>query len=113
MSSDKFRAFVIGIARYEQVSRLPEAVMNDARDIASVLQSESYCGFPPAGVRVLLDNEATLHAIRAGLKELGEADDPDRTVVIFFSGHGVRLRSAGAETSALVPVDCRTSDIRL
>ncbi|MEU6609999.1 caspase family protein [Streptomyces shenzhenensis] len=106
------RALVIGIANYEHVTSLPEAVLNDARDTASVLRAEEYCGFPPDQVRVLLDGQATLEGIRAGLAELAFSSMPEDTVVIFFSGHGARLSSTEGETSALVPVDCHTSDLQ-
>ncbi|MFC9202707.1 caspase family protein [[Kitasatospora] papulosa] len=105
------RALVVGIANYETVTSLPEAVLNDARDIASVLRAADYCGFPPDQVRVLLDDEATLEGIRTALAELASSSTAEDTAVIFFSGHGARLPSAGGETSALVPVDCRTSNL--
>lgn len=109
---DKGRALVIGISNYDEVSSLPEAVLNDARDIASVLQSADYCGFPSTSVRVLLDHQATLEAIRTELAALASSASPDDTVVVFFSGHGARLCSGAAETSALIPVDCRTRDLQ-
>ncbi|WBB56033.1 caspase family protein [Verrucosispora sp. WMMD573] len=112
MTFDKGRALVIGIANYNEISGLPEAVLNDARDIASVLQSTDYCGFLPGNIRQLLDGQATLDAIRAELAELASSVDPDDSVVIFFSGHGARIGSGPTETSALVPVDCRATKMR-
>lgn len=112
MTFDKGRALVIGISNYDEVSRLPEAVLNDARDIASVLQSTDYCGFLPSNIRVLLDDQATLDAIRTELAELASSGDPDDSVMIFFSGHGARIGSGATETSALVPADCRTSNMQ-
>jgi hypothetical protein len=107
---DKGHALVIGVANYEEVNRLPEAVLNDARDVASVLQSSDYCGFPATNVRMLLDDQATLSAIKGALADLAATALPDDTVVIFFSGHGARLRQGAAETSALVSFDSKLRD---
>ncbi len=112
MQFDKGRALVIGVASYEEVNGLPEAVLNDARDVASLLQSSDYCGFPATNVRVLLDDQATLSAIRSALANLAPATGTDDTVVIFFSGHGARLGQGAAETSALVPFDSKLSDLQ-
>ncbi|MFC0861636.1 caspase family protein [Sphaerimonospora cavernae] len=105
------RALIIAVADYHEANVLPDAVLDDARDIASVLQAPDYCGFPPECVRMLLNQEATLDAIRAELSELALSASSDDTVVIFFSGHGGRFESCGVETSALIPVDCRLDNL--
>jgi uncharacterized caspase-like protein len=109
---DKGRALVIGVANYDEVSSLPEAVLNDARDVASVLQSSDYCGFPAANVRILLNDQATLSAIKHALGDLASVARPDDTVVIFFSGHGARLRQGTDETSALVSFDSKLGSLK-
>jgi len=109
---DKGRALVVGVANYDAVSSLPEAVLNDARDVTSVLQASDYCGFPAANVQMLLDGEATLANVRAALASLAGSAGADDTVVIYFSGHGARLGHASAETSALIPVDCTMADLQ-
>jgi hypothetical protein len=105
------RALVIGIARYREVKSLPEAVLNDARDVSAVLQSDSFCGFAASNVTLLLDDKATSAGIRNALANLASASKEDDTVVIFFSGHGARLGSGASETSALVPFDCSRKDL--
>lgn len=105
------RALVIGVANYENINSLPEAVLNDARDTASVLQAAEYCGFPPNQVQVLLDDQATLEGIRSGLANLASSSMAEDTIVIFFSGHGARLAAAVGETSALLPVDCQSNNL--
>ena len=60
-------AIVIGVANYRNVSPLPDAVLNDARDVASVLKSNAYCGYEPRNVHLLLDGDATLERIRTAL----------------------------------------------
>lgn len=112
MSFSNGRALVVGVANYNEVSPLPEAVLNDARDITSALTSSQYCGFQPTNVRVLLDDQATLGAIRSALNELAAESSPEDTVLIFFSGHGGRVQDATGETSALIPVDCSFNDLQ-
>lgn len=111
MEFDKGHALVIGVANYDEVNSLPEAVLNDARDVAAVLRSSDYCGFPVANVRMLLNDQATLSAIKDALVDLASAAQPDDTVVIFFSGHGARLRQGTAETSALLSFDSKLGDL--
>jgi uncharacterized caspase-like protein len=111
MQFNQGRALVIGIANYEEVRRLPEAILNDARDTADALKSPLYCGYPDANVTVLTDSQATLAGIRKALADLAANSTAGNTVAIVFSGHGTRVGSSGAATSALVPYDCKRSDL--
>lgn len=99
-------AVVIGVANYRNVAPLPDAVLNDARDVATVLKSKTYCGYDGRKVHLLLDGDATLERIRAALTSVAGASGSDDTVVIFFSGHGARLGDPADPASALLPVDC-------
>lgn len=99
-------AVVIGIANYRNVMPLPSAVLNDARDVASVLKSTDYCGYKPRNVHLVLDGDATLDRIRTALASVAEISGRDDTVVVFFSGHGARLGNPADPESALLPVDC-------
>lgn len=111
MQFNQGRALVIGVADYKEIRRLPEAVLNDARDTADALKSPSYCGYADTNVTVLTDGQATLAGIRKALADLAANSTADGTVAIFFSGHGTRVGSGGAATSALVPYDCKRSDL--
>lgn len=97
-------ALVIAVADYAHVNPLPPSVLNDAQDIVATLTSATHCGYAPQNVRLLLDNQATLEAIRQALEALAVCAQPSDTVLIFFSGHGARL----GDESALVPFDCDT-----
>ena len=105
-------AVIIGIANYLSVSPLPETVLNDARDVASVLTSDAYCGYNLRNVCLLLDGNATLARIQEALSFVAKSSGPDDTVVIFFSGHGALLGDSDDPFSAILPVDCdgRTLD---
>jgi hypothetical protein len=109
MPFDRGSALVVGIADYGEAPRLPLAVLNDAHDVAALLKSEAYCGYPIGKVRSIFDRDATLNALRFELAHLAASADPDGTVVIYFSGHGARV---GPDVSALVPFDCQLSDLR-
>lgn len=111
MQFSQGRALIIGIANYEEVGRLPNAVLNDAHDTADALRSPSYCGYRDANVTVLTDGQATLAGIRMALAQLAADATADETVAIFFSGHGARLGSGPSASSALVPYDCKHADL--
>ena len=105
---DRGRALVIGIGEYTDARKLPTAVLNDARDIADVLRSPSYGGFPAGNVRLLLNEHATLERIRGSMTELARATRPDDSVIVYFSGHGGRFGKT--ETCGLIPVDYSPSN---
>jgi hypothetical protein len=102
---DNAHALVIGIANYQRVSRLPQTVLKDARDIVALLVDPSYCAYPPDNVRLLLDSEATRKNIRAALRALAEHTDPDSTVFFYLSSHGARIESGPSAGEYLLPVD--------
>jgi hypothetical protein len=97
-------ALVVGIANYRMVSRLPVTILKDAADVERLLVSGLYCGYPAAQVARLLDGEATVDHIRAGLRRLAEKTGPGDTAVIYFSGHGARRGTDGS--AYLIPYDC-------
>jgi hypothetical protein len=86
-------ALVIGIANYPLVAKLPETVLKDGRDVAALLRSEDFCGYPSDNIELLLDEQATAEGIRQGLRRLAEATGSEDTAVVFFSGHGGRRES--------------------
>jgi metacaspase-1 len=106
------RALVIGIANYPNVRKLPEAVLNDAREVANLLRSPAYCGYPDTQVKVLLDARATVHAIRHELRFLGRSAQPDDAVVVFFSGHGGRITTGPGAGNYLIPYDCEPRNLQ-
>ena len=99
-------AIVVGVASYRNLSPLPHAVVNDARDVAELLTSKTYCGYDELNVHLLVDSDATLKRIRDALATVAVTCRPDDTVIIFFSGHGARLGNSADPVSALLPVDC-------
>jgi hypothetical protein len=50
---------VVGIAGYQHINPLPTTVLQDARDIHSLLVDPQHCGYPPGHVHLLTDEQAT------------------------------------------------------
>lgn len=104
-------ALVIGIANYPKVRPLPEIVLNDARDLRTLLTDKDRCGYPSANVAQLLDGQATANGIRTALTDLAARTTPDDTAVIFFSGHGAYNASGGSSNQYIMPYDCDPKDL--
>ncbi|WP_284392123.1 caspase family protein, partial [Pseudomonas putida] len=104
-------ALLIGVANYQHISRLPNAILNDVNDVAATLSSPDYCGYHPTNVVTLLDANATRTAVLAGLDELVTRAGPDDTVCVFFSGHGGIVGDPGIEDTVLLTVDGDLADI--
>jgi metacaspase-1 len=105
------RALLVGVANYARAPRLPETVLNDARDLAGVLQSPDRCGYLDANVELLLDEHATADRLRRGLHALAAAARPDDTVVVYFSGHGFREEDGSHPEAYLLPIDYDPRDL--
>lgn len=102
-------ALLIAIADYDGARRLPQAVINDAQDVATLLRSPAACGYDSSKVRVLLNAEATKTTILAELDRLANEVGPSDTLCIYFSGHG--WRRSDSEDSYLLPVDAWRADL--
>ena len=77
-------ALVVGVG-----ADLPNTV-DDARGLYDVLVDPGRCGYAPGHVRLLTGPEATRQAVVAGLKWLAAETTGNSTVIVYFSGHGVR-----------------------
>jgi hypothetical protein len=104
-------ALIIGIANYPKVRRLPETVLQDARDVNDLLRSSAHCGYLAGNTRLLLDAEATADGIRDGLRWLAQAASLKDTALIFFSGHGGRVTRSPEAGNYLIPYDCLPSEL--
>ena len=102
---DNAHAVVIGIANYQHINKLPETVLQDARDIYHLLIDPQYCGYPAKNVKLLLDEQATQAEIRQALADLAKNTNQDATVFFYLSSHGGRLESGPWAGEYLLPVD--------
>jgi Caspase domain len=102
------RALVIGIASYQTVRSLPDAVRNDANALREMLVSPR-CGYLRERVTSLVDSQATRKAILDALDDLArEATDND-TVFVYFSGHGGRPQ--GSSDAYVIAHDTDSADL--
>lgn len=79
----------IGINRYADQSMDLSYAAPDARDLSTELAKR--LPFPPGSVhtQVLLDGEASRPAILAALADVAKKAQPEDTVIVSYSGHGV------------------------
>lgn len=106
------RALLVGVANYPHVRPLTNSVLNDARALATLLQSPDYCGYPPENVELLLDEQATGPKLREALGRLAATVGPDGTAFLFFSGHGGRVATGPDAGTYLIPFDGRQKKLR-
>ncbi|WP_447896491.1 caspase family protein [Stenotrophomonas acidaminiphila] len=104
-------ALLVGVSKYQHISSLPSAILNDVMDIAATLSSADYCGYAQDNVVSLLDADATRQTVLDGLGALAARAGEDDTVCVYFSGHGAVLPSAGGDDSALLTVDSDLADL--
>jgi hypothetical protein len=93
----EWRALVIGIDAYENVSPLNGAV-NDARDIAATLQAAGV-----SDLTRLYDEAATREAVLTAWQGLLSRSAPDDILVLSYAGHGAQEKEwvAGSEQDGM------------
>ncbi|HKP10594.1 MAG TPA: caspase family protein, partial [Blastocatellia bacterium] len=88
----KLWAVVVGVSNYKNLSADAQLKFahRDAEAFAAFLRSPQGGGFPSSQIKVLLNQEATLAAVRTALGTwLARSAEPDDVVYVFFAGHGV------------------------
>ncbi|MCC5805898.1 MAG: caspase family protein [Opitutales bacterium] len=115
---DKVYALVIGLGRYADPQVTPlKYTRNDAQAFADILTDPAHCGLAKENVHVLLDEKATLYAIKDGISNwLASATDDDATAFVFFAGHGgVEVdrtqRDADRFSTYLLPYDTNPQNL--
>ena len=108
---DKSWALIIGIDKYESVSKLNYAV-NDAESMQDILLNTFE--FPSDNITLLTNEQATKQNILKSLSNITmNANENDR-VVIFFAGHGETMDlPEGGEMGYLLPVDGDSENLYL
>jgi uncharacterized caspase-like protein/tetratricopeptide (TPR) repeat protein len=88
----KLWAVVIGVSNYKNLPAEGQLKFphRDAEEFAAFLRSPQGGGFPSSQIKVLLNQEATLAAVRTALGTwLARSAEPEDSVYVFFAGHGV------------------------
>ncbi|MBI3791510.1 MAG: caspase family protein, partial [Gemmatimonadetes bacterium] len=81
-------ALLIGIDAYQPPTRPLDGCVNDANEMRAVLEER----FHFTDIRMLLNEQATSVNILKGLSDLLAATQPGDNVVIYYAGHGSRMR---------------------
>lgn len=100
---DNAHALVVGIADYTTIRRLPK--VKDADHVAALLVDPERCGYSKDNVTLLLDQDATKSKLLAALDSLKQRCNADSTVLVYFSGHGGRIKNGPRAGQYLLPVD--------
>ena len=88
----KLWAVVIGVSNYKNLAADAQLKFphRDAEAFAAFLRSPQGGGFPSSQIKLLLNQDATLAAVRTALGTwLARSAEPDDLVYVFFAGHGV------------------------
>jgi hypothetical protein len=98
-------ALLIGIDHYPNLLGADlRGCVNDVRLMRSVLETRFQ--FEPANIEVLTNAEASRAGILAAFDRLEDRVAPDEGVVIFYAGHGSRMKQAdGSWQETLVTAD--------
>lgn len=91
------KALIVGINDYAPIgSGGPDlnGCINDARDMANTLV---ICGFAPAKIKILTNQNATRSNILNYLKSLVSTSVKGDSIVFYYSGHGTRVANIGAD----------------
>lgn len=91
------KALIVGINDYAPIgSGGPDlnGCVNDARDMANTLV---ICGFSPAKIKILTNQNATRANILNYLKSLVNSSVKGDSLVFYYSGHGTRVANIGAD----------------
>lgn len=91
------KALIVGINDYAPIgSGGPDlnGCVNDARDMANTLV---ICGFAPAKIKILTNQNATRANILNYLKSLVANSVKGDSLVFYYSGHGTKVANIGAD----------------
>lgn len=111
------KAVVVGINDYAPIGAGgPDlnGCINDARDMANTLV---ICGFPPANIRILTNQNAKRANIIAYLNWLLANTKSGDSLAFYYSGHGTRVANVGVDLEidgldeAIVPHDYSTAGV--
>jgi uncharacterized caspase-like protein len=97
MSFSQGHALIIGVG-----ADLPNTV-NDAQGVGGILTDEERCAYLREQVAILTQQQADRNGILAGLTRLAQTTNAESTVVVYFSGHGLRATTAGKTHHLLLP----------
>jgi uncharacterized caspase-like protein len=90
-------AIVIGVGH-----DLPNTI-DDAEGLAEILKDKERCAYPAKQVRLLTGENATRDKIIAALQSIAKSATADSSVIVYFSGHGYRVKTSIGTSYFLMP----------
>ncbi len=82
-----YQVLAVGVSEYKSINSA-DGSDHDAKRVGDVLKGRKLADKP----QILTNKDATVAAIRAALREVETSVKPDEAVVLFFAGHGDRVR---------------------
>lgn len=99
-------AFIIGIDKYQRLSKLRTAV-NDAKKLAEILtQPHKYIVHPPL---INPSRQDILHLLKKTIKEKVKEED---RCLFYFAGHGIAMDSDDKPMGYIMPADAVRGDVK-
>jgi hypothetical protein len=84
-------ALVIGVGSHKNGARFDVPItVRDAQAVYDILIDKKKCGYSTKQVTLLHDNGATKQGILDALDDLAKRAGPDKTVTVFYAGHGAK-----------------------
>lgn len=90
-------AVVVGVGQ-----DLPNTI-DDATGLADILKDKGRCAYAPRQVQLLTGEKATRADIISALESVSKSATVESSVIIYFSGHGYRVKSTIGESYFLMP----------
>ncbi len=105
-------ALVVGIGEFQSPHIRPLALAaKDSRDFAAFLKDADGGRFSPDRVRQLVNRDATLEGIRAGIGWLRENVKPEDMVVIYIASHGTPRENDPNGVSYIAAYDTKLDSV--
>ena len=106
-------ALLIGVGDCEYKKWSLPVSRIDVLALEDTLANPRYCAYPPEDIHVVTDEKATHAGILEALDDMAKKsrEDAEATFLIYYSGHGWRLRSEEEDQFFLIPHDVVPHDI--
>ncbi len=95
-------ALLIGVSKYThpEIEDLP-AIFKDVLALAELLVDPNSCAYSPSHVTILTGQQTTAPNIRNAMQSFGRELNHESTLLLYFSGHGTRVRTGEGVQSYL------------
>lgn len=86
-----FHALVVGIDQFKDTKiKSLNCCRSDAMAVDTLFRNKTYIPFENTHITTLINGQATTDKVRSALKELANRSQPEDTVLVYFSSHGIQ-----------------------